>query len=309
MGGNTYNRKYYLDSDLQLLVSKIGGYKSLFDENLVFDNEKEWRANISRHLDSDSCNRFYFLLEDPHHCKYCQKQLDISSYSYSGWNRGFAKYCPTCTEQGVWRKNLSKDKRRSRGQKISKSKYDFYQSKQGKETATSNGIKISNSLKKFHQTAAGETARKKSAEYNSKLMRQRIMTGEFTPNSNNRNTHWDCFYRGKKYRSSWEALYQYFDNEAEYETLRIPYRFDNKDCIYIIDFVNHYTKTVVEVKPKELLGNKKTQAKISAAKSWCSDNGYTFILADKDYLVSYSMPKDLTEFDIKTQNKIRKLYE
>ena len=143
----------------------------------------------------------------------------------------------------------------------------------------------------------------------SQRMRNLILTGKFTTNSNNRNTHWDSFYQSKKYRSSWEALYQYFDKEAEYEKLRIPYIFENKDYVYIIDFVNHKTKTLVEVKPHELLGDTKTQAKISAAKEWCSDNGYNFIIADEAYFIAKSIPKDLTEFDTKTQNKIRKLYE
>jgi hypothetical protein len=145
-------------------------------------------------------------------------------------------------------------------------------------------------------------------QHKSQKMRELILSGKFTPNSNNRNTHWDSFFRDKKYRSSWEALYQYFDNEAEYETLRITYRLDNKNYIYIIDFVNHKTKTVIEVKPQELLNNKKTQAKIFSAKEWCSNNGYTFIIADKAYFISRPMPNDLTEFDTKTQNKIRKLY-
>ena len=158
----------------------------------------------------------------------------------------------------------------------------------------------------------GMFGKKHSIEYKkeqSQRMRELILSGKFTPNSNNRNTHWDSFYQNKKYRSSWEALYQYFDREAEYEALRIPYRFDNKDYIYIIDFVNHKTKTLVEVKPQELLNDKKTQAKISAAKEWCNNNGYNFVVADKTYFTSKQMPTDLSEFDTKTQNKIRNLYE
>lgn len=143
----------------------------------------------------------------------------------------------------------------------------------------------------------------------SQRMKELILLGKFTPNSNNRNTHWDSFYQDKKYRSSWEALYQYFDKEAEYETLRIPYRFDNRDYIYIIDFVNYKTKTVVEVKPKELLSDKKTQAKVSAAQDWCNDNGYNFVIADKAYFISQTIPKNLAEFDTKTQIKIKNLYE
>lgn len=145
--------------------------------------------------------------------------------------------------------------------------------------------------------------------HRSQLMKKAILSGKFTPNSNNRNTHWDSYYKNKKYRSSWEALYQYFDPEAEYETLRIPYAFNDKEHIYIVDFVNHKTKIVVEVKPKELTEDKRTQTKISAAKKWCDKNGYEFILADKDYLLSKNAPSNLNNFDVKTQNKIRNLYE
>lgn len=143
----------------------------------------------------------------------------------------------------------------------------------------------------------------------SKLMKEKILSGKFTPNSNNRNTHWNSCYKNKKYRSSWEALYQYFDNAAEYETLRIPYVFDNKEHIYIIDFVNYKTRTLVEVKPKELIDDVKTQAKIIAAKQWCKDNDYQFILADQGYFTSRSMPENLSDFDLNTQHKIKKLYE
>jgi hypothetical protein len=158
----------------------------------------------------------------------------------------------------------------------------------------------------------GMFGKKHSTEYKdeqSKKMKEKILSGEFTPNSNNRNTHWDSFYKNKKYRSSWEALYQYFDNAAEYEVLRISYSFNDKNYIYIVDFVNHETNTVVEVKPKELVNDKKTQAKILAAQNWCINNKYTFVLADKEFFTSKKFPTDLTEFDVNTQQKIRKLYE
>lgn len=146
-------------------------------------------------------------------------------------------------------------------------------------------------------------------QHRSKVMKQKILSGQFTPNSNNRNTHWDAYYKGKKYRSSWESLYQYFDNLAEYEILRIPYEFENQEFVYITDFVNHTTKQIIEVKPTEMLNNKKTSAKISAAKKWCRDHGYEFVLADKKYFLDKGFPNSLNEFDIRTQHKIIKLYE
>lgn len=172
---------------------------------------------------------------------------------------------------------------------------------------TKKKISVANSGSKNGMFGRKHTNEEK--QYRSKLMKEKILSGEFTPNSNNRNTHWDSFYKNKKYRSSWEALYQYFDQEAEYETLRITYVFNDKEYVYIIDFVNHKNKTVIEVKPTELTEDSKTQAKISAAKNWCDKNGYTFILADQDYFISKSKTIELDDFDVKTQNKIRKLYE
>lgn len=169
--------------------------------------------------------------------------------------------------------------------------------------------RISNANRGEKNGMFGKKHSKEEKQRKSQKMRELILSGKFTPNSNNRNTHWDSLFRDNRYRSSWEALYQYFDNEAEYETLRIPYRLDNKDYIYIIDFINHKSKTVIEVKPRELIDNKKTQAKITAAERWCEKNGYDFVIADKTYFVSRPMPDDLSEFDIKTQSKIRNLYE
>ena len=171
-------------------------------------------------------------------------------------------------------------------------------------------LKISKSNSGEQNGMFGRVMPLSEKQHRSELMKERILSGKFTPNSNNRNTHWNSYYKNRKYRSSWEALYQYFDNDAEYETLRIPYYFENKHYVYIIDFVNHKTKTLVEVKPNELLSDKKTQAKIIAARQWCEDNAYQFIIVDKSYLLSQGpIPPNLEDFDINTRKKIKNLYE
>lgn len=137
----------------------------------------------------------------------------------------------------------------------------------------------------------------------SAYMKEKILEGKFTPNSNNRNTHWTAKFNGKSYRSSWEAMYQSIDLNAEYETLRITYKYDNADRVYIVDFVNHLTKTVVEVKPKELMSDNKTQAKLSALQNWCNLNKYQMICVDIDWLLGYQY--NLTAFDANTARKIQ----
>ena len=185
-----------------------------------------------------------------------------------------------------------------------KGKYPYYINHSDK---TKEKIGIANSGK--NNGMFGRKMSQEQKDFRSKLMKEKIISGEFTPNSNNRNTHWDSYYKDKKYRSSWEALYQYFDENAEYETLRIPYFFENNEYIYIVDFINHDTKTVIEVKPKELLNDKKTIEKINSIKNWCKLNNYQFLIADREFLISLPAPKNLSMFDNKTQEKIKKLYE
>lgn len=141
------------------------------------------------------------------------------------------------------------------------------------------------------------------------LMKGKILRGEFTPNSNNRNTHWDSYYKGKKYRSSWEALYHYYNNNAEYESLRVEYEFDGITHIYIVDFVDHESRTVVEVKPVELCNNLKFMAKKVALDQWALVNGYEVILATQTWLRENIIVTDYTDFDEKTATKIKVFYE
>lgn len=143
----------------------------------------------------------------------------------------------------------------------------------------------------------------------SKRVKQKILNGEFTPNSNNKNTHWESSYNGKSYRSSWEALYQYFDPDADYETIRIPYEYNNETYVYIVDFINTYDNLLIEVKPKSSLSDEKTKAKIDAARKWCEEYGYTFIIADECFFYKKGMPSDYNGFDDLTRDKIGKFYE
>lgn len=154
----------------------------------------------------------------------------------------------------------------------------------------------------------GRRHTEKTKRDHSNRIKRMILNNEFTPNSNNRNTHWDSFYDGKRYRSSWEALYQAIDTDSSYEELRLEYQYKENTHIYIVDFINHNTRKIIEVRPNELLHDDKTQAKVGAAKKWADENGYEFIVADHKYLVSHPMP-NMLKFDKKTKEKVQKLYE
>lgn len=122
----------------------------------------------------------------------------------------------------------------------------------------------------------------------SEQVKQRILNGEFTPKTTNRLNHSRIKYDGHSFRSSWELAF-YKDMKAkgvniEYETLRVAYKFNGKNHVYITDFVDCDKKIVYEVKPKRLVEDPKTMAKEQAAIEWCKENGYTFEYIHEDYI-------------------------
>lgn len=145
----------------------------------------------------------------------------------------------------------------------------------------------------------------------SKHMKQLILDGKFTPNSNNRNTHWNAYCNGTKFRSSWEALYAYLNETAEYETLRIPYILNDKEFVYIVDFIDHAEKIAIEVKPRELCVGEKFESKMQALMKWAATNSYSVVIADQNYLQEQCKNAiiDYSQFDIKTAAKIKALNE
>lgn len=102
-----------------------------------------------------------------------------------------------------------------------------------------------------------------------------------------------------KYKSSWElALMKAFDHDQnvvsfEYESLRIPYYYDNHKRWYIPDFIvtfSNGTKKMLEIKPAQFLDNEKTKLKSLAAQEYCKTNliDEYQILTKKDILAMYS---------------------
>jgi hypothetical protein len=121
----------------------------------------------------------------------------------------------------------------------------------------------------------------------SDVMRNKILTGEFTPNTNNR-------YSNKKlyseltglnnYRSSWEVMFHENNPHLDYELIRIPYTYDNKERVYIVDFCDQVNKVLYEVKPREFVNQPLNQSKFEAARLWCRENDYAFKIITKEDL-------------------------
>lgn len=144
----------------------------------------------------------------------------------------------------------------------------------------------------------------KSRELMSKKAKENILSGKFTPKTENRNTHWKSFYNNKTYRSSWESAFQQIHPDFEYEKIRIPY-FDknlNKNRVYISDFIDLKTKTIFEIRPSRLF--ELQQDKFDQIKKYCFDNGYAFKHIDIDYLVDNN---DKIDYNLIDENSVRKL--
>lgn len=143
-------------------------------------------------------------------------------------------------------------------------------------------------------------------ERHSARMREKILLGEFTPNSNNRQTHYDVVFRSIKFRSSWEAAFYALNPTCEFETLRIKYRDDiGKERVYIVDFVDHTRKIAYEVKPVELVRSGDFPAKLKALDEWCFENSYTRQIITQKYFIDNFDSIPIVEFDENTQRKLK----
>lgn len=153
----------------------------------------------------------------------------------------------------------------------------------------------------FGRDVSDETRKKLSEK-----AKHNILTGKWTPNTFNSRTRKQLLFRGKLFRSSWEALFYQAHPSALYEHLRIPYTTDKKH-VFITDFV--IGTTVFEIKPQKHIELKRD--KLDIVRSWCDYNGYTFILLD-EFSLTDIIPKEqvvFEEFDPKTEKLLRGLYE
>lgn len=176
-----------------------------------------------------------------------------------------------------------------------------------KETCEKVKRNLSDSRRGVKNPMYGKTVSDDAKLKQSVSLKAKILRGEWTPNVHNSNTHWDATYNGKKFRSSWEALFQHLHPSAEFEKIRVTY-FDTrlkKDRIYILDFLDVSCKKIYEIKPKSkkytLLDKEK------AAISWANDNGYEFVIITEEYFLANADRICLDGFDPETANKIKKL--
>lgn len=153
-------------------------------------------------------------------------------------------------------------------------------------------------------------AGKENSKKQSKLIKSRILSGEFTPNITNSWTNWDAEYDGKKFRSLFESLFYAYtisrDSTLEYERIRIPYIYLDENKTYIPDFHSPKYRIVFEIKPSSLRDRDKNLVKEKYAIEWCKNNNYTYKIITEDKLkpmLKYIDNKDFVEKFLKKYPK------
>lgn len=279
MHGNTVllsnGRTLCTESEVRKFKRRVStkniAYLCRFDE--LYSDDLESSNFAEKEIKQDLCRKGGIAVQQKH-----RDQIRKNLNTGVPWNKGTAGNYP----HTPWSKGLSKD-------------------------TNSTLKKISEERTGAGNPMYGKTQPLHTKQLKSQIMKEKIFNGEFTPNTNNRNTHWESVYKGKKYRSSWEALCQHLYPNAEYESLRIKYRYKNTMLVYIVDFVDHNAKTVIEVKPKEFQCGEKYKCKISALKEWCLSNGYQIKIFDQSGITGYRLTSDDEKyFDA---NTVRKLQE
>jgi hypothetical protein len=233
---------------------------------------------------SDVSERLYHIMNDIEErptCEYCGNELK--------WKRGRYSMDKKCAILS------SADKNRGSKQTPESIKKRIYTRKNnGNKWHSEKTLKkISDSNKRFWGTPGVLEERSKRWKENgvyerqSQTMRNKIEKGEFTPCITNSwyNSKTPINLNGIKYRSGWDAIYHLLNMHMSYEKIRIKYRspIDDKNHIYIVDFVDYKNKEIIEVKPQSNISNPVVKAKEKYAKEWCNENGYSFRYVNEDY--------------------------
>lgn len=116
---------------------------------------------------------------------------------------------------------------------------------------------------------------------------------------------WKGWYKGVFFRSSLEYAFlkHMEDNNVKIEDIRpeafrIPYRYDNKDALYVPDFYLPKSGVVYETKMSFALEREDVKAKHAAADLYCREKGLTFvILTEKELGYVWSDIQDVMTND------------
>jgi hypothetical protein len=218
------------------------------------------------------------------------------------------KYCSDCSKTKAYQ--IGKRRDAWIGEKIADAKRKFFKTEYGKEVAKNVGKANSINLKNYFKTDAGKAQIHRSSILQSRIMIDKIKSGEFTPNITNSFTKWDAKIlledgTYKKFRSSWEACFWYSNRNLKYEYMRISYIDQNGlDRTYIADFINESGDILYEIKPKSYFPPQKN--KMDSIISYCNSNGIKFMWINEYNIMNYI---DIDIFEGENYKQLEKLFK
>ncbi|MBT3298931.1 hypothetical protein HN385_08405 [archaeon] len=234
---------------------------------------KDYVAKASNQLLCYECKKIGRLKE----CEHCDSRFHTK-------NNG--KYCNQCVGNRVWMRKRDNIKI---AKKIQHTKKKWLQSDEAKQFYTQLGKHNSKKMKEFNQTEKGKANIKRNAKLNSKLMREKISNGEFTPPITNTFTHWDAIIevngKVKKFRNSWEACFWYSNQHLEYESKECRTKKTDNGRVYMGDFYDKDTKILYEIKPRSFF--LKQTKKIDSLIKHCDVSGYKFKWINENNIMDY----------------------
>lgn len=230
-------------------------------------------------------------IDCPNLCIICNKNAKFNS--------SVLKYNITCSKSCFkqYRKDVTTGQKQSEETKQKRAK-----SLKGKNAGKNNGMygkkPWNKGLTKNEDSRL--VIKKECKQKLSKIMKEKIKNGEFTPNITN---SWcrsktsitinDKIYN---FRSSWEATFFILNNHLKYEKIRIPYFYKKKEKIYIVDFVDEENKILYEIKPNSEREKEKNILKELAAKKWCKKNSYKYKIIGNEWFVENAIKIDYNCF-------------
>jgi len=140
-------------------------------------------------------------------------------------------------------------------------------------------------------------------------LKKKIASGEFTPCVTNSwaNSRVKIELDGfeKKYRSSWDAAFQVLNPLCEYEKVRIVYKIDDEEHVYLVDFVDEQQRVIYEIKPRSMRGSKTVRAKREAAIRWCEKNDFEYVEINEHWFQQHAHKIDYACYNDKLKHGMR----
>jgi hypothetical protein len=163
----------------------------------------------------------------------------------------------------------------------------------GKKLSNETKLKISLTNKKTHNSAEYRASRMEIdiavGKKLSIIMKQKIQSGEFTPNITNSWTrkNIELLIGGisVKFRSSWDAAFAVLNPTCQYEKIRIPYMINGVYKTYIVDFADFENNILYEIKPDSMKLADVCRIKESAAINWATENNWKYKMINNNWFI------------------------